>query len=107
MKLNMKKCINITANRKQSKVKFVDNTEVPRKEQATYLGAILSDNSDNTKELNNRIADCNNTIHRMKLFWDKAENTIYNKKESQQRTVVKSIIILADALAEWYQSLDA
>ena len=75
LKLNLKKCSNITANRKQSRVRFMDNTEVPREDMATYLGAVLSDDFDNFKELNNRIAACNNTIHRMKIFWGKAENT--------------------------------
>ena len=45
--LNFEKCINLTINRKQSSVKFMNGAQVPRKTQATYLGATLTDAVDN------------------------------------------------------------
>ena len=51
MKLNFDKCINLTINRKQSSIKLLDGTYVPRKTQATYHGATLTDAIDNHKEI--------------------------------------------------------
>ena len=48
LRLNLNKCINITANRKQSTIKFMDDSPVPRKHKAVYLGAILTDTICNT-----------------------------------------------------------
>ena len=76
MKLNLGKCINIAANRKQSTIRFLDETVVPRKSRATYLGAILTDDFNNTAEINNRISDCTNTVNKLKLFWNKANTEI-------------------------------
>ena len=52
MKLNMGKCVNLTINRHQSSIKFLDGTPVPRKSHASYLGATLTDSVDNHKEIN-------------------------------------------------------
>ena len=49
--LNFEKCINLTINRKQSSVKFMNGAQVPRKTQATYLGATLTDAVDNHGEV--------------------------------------------------------
>ena len=73
LKLNLEKCINLTANRKQSTIKFADGTPVPRKHKATYLGAILTDTICNTTEINSRIAACNATANKLKLFWTKSD----------------------------------
>ena len=76
MKLNLGKCINITANRKQSTIRFIDGTVDPRKPRATYLGAILIEDFNNTAEIHNRISDCTNTANKLKLFWNKANTEI-------------------------------
>ena len=79
MKINFGKCINLTANGKQSNFEFLDGTRVPRKDKATYLGAILSVHFDNKSELDSRIAAVNVTANKLKLFWHKAENPTYWK----------------------------
>jgi len=76
MKLNYAKCINITINRKISRISYMNKEEVPRKQKAVYLGTILTDTNDNHSEINNRISDCIITANRMKLFWNKAKTTI-------------------------------
>ena len=57
-------------------IRFGDREVVPRKPKATYLGAILADTNDNHAEVNNRIADCIATANRLKLFWNKAGNSL-------------------------------
>lgn len=76
MELNLDKCINLTINRRQSSIKFIDGTFVPRKHIATYLGTLLTDTVDNKKEIMNRLVDCTRTCNRLKLFWTKANTTI-------------------------------
>ena len=76
MKLNLDKCINITTNQKTSTIKFRDGKLVPRKQQATYLGTIISQQNSNRIEIDNRIADCNAQANKLRLFWNKAKSTI-------------------------------
>ena len=76
MELNLDKCINITINRKQSSVKYVDGTLVPRKKTAMYLGTTLTDTVDNHNEIMNRLTACTRTADRLKLFWNKANTTV-------------------------------
>lgn len=75
--LNLNKCINLTANRKQSNIQFSDGTLLNREHKAVYLGATLSDRIDNRGEISNKLAECNNIAKKLKLFWNTA-NT--NKK---------------------------
>jgi len=79
MKLNYDKCVNLTANQKQTTVRFKDGTLVPRRDRATYLGTILSDSFDQNIEINNRIADVIVTANKLKIFWTKAKTTTYWK----------------------------
>ena len=67
-RLNFDKCINLTINRKQSSIKFLDGTDVPRKKQATYLGATLTDAIDNHKEINKRIGEADAVTKQLRLF---------------------------------------
>ena len=67
MKLNYDKCINLTINRVKSSIKYLNGGLVPRDNSAKYLGAILTDSVDNSKELNMRIADVSSTANKMKL----------------------------------------
>ena len=76
MKLNMDKCVNLSLNQNQSSNKYNDGTTVPRKAEATYLGTILSEKVDNHREINNRIAAAMRVCHKLKLFWNKANNTV-------------------------------
>ena len=63
-------------NRKQSSVKYVDGTLVPRKKTAMYLGTTLTDTVDNHNEIMNRLTACTRTADRLKLFWNKANTTV-------------------------------
>lgn len=74
--MNFDKCINLTLHQRQSSIKYLDGTPVPRKKDAIYLGTLLSDNVNNHREVTNRLAAATATCNRMKLFWDKANNTI-------------------------------
>ena len=47
LQLNLDKCVNITINQRQSSVKFLDGSYVPRKIQTVYLGATLTDAVEN------------------------------------------------------------
>ena len=73
--LNYDKCINLTLHQRQSSIKFLDGTFVPRKREATYLGTLLSDSLNSHREVSNRLAAALATCNRMKLFWDKANTT--------------------------------
>ena len=55
MALNLDKCVNLTVNRIQSSIKFLDGSAVSRKHQAKYLAATLSDSVDNHREVLKRI----------------------------------------------------
>ena len=77
MTLNMGKCVNLTINRHQSSIKFLDGTPVPRKSHATYLGATYADSVDNHKEVMQRLGAVNATSLQLQPFW------------SQTRTAVK------------------
>ena len=74
--LNYDKCMNPTINTRTSSVKCMDGTLVPHKHEATYLGSLLTDTVDNHREVCNRIADATVTCNRLKLFWNKAQNTV-------------------------------
>ena len=76
MKLNYDKCINLTLNQGQSSVKYMDGTLVPRKQEAKYLGSLLTDTVNNHREISNRIADATVTCNKLKLFWNKAQNSV-------------------------------
>ena len=79
--LNYGKCINLTANQRQSSVHFSQTGPgqgqlVPRKNSAMYLGTLLTDSFDNRAEVMNRLGDCVATCRRMKLFWNKANTSV-------------------------------
>ena len=81
VKLNYDKCINLTANQKQSSIRFSadgpgEGKLVPRQHSATYLGCLLTDSFDNRAEVLNRLGDCTATCRRMKLFWNKAATSV-------------------------------
>ena len=73
---NSDKCVNLTLNQKQSSVKCLDGTPVPRKKPAFYLGTLITDTVDNHREITNRIAECTCTCNQLKLFWNKAKTSI-------------------------------
>jgi len=71
MKLNLGKCINMTLNRNQSSVKFLDGAAVPRKTQAVYLGALLTDSADDRKRSHKTRWSCS-TIKKLHPLWAQA-----------------------------------
>ena len=66
--LNYDKCINLTLHQKQSSVKYLDGTLVPRKHEAIYLGTLLSDSAKNQRGVLNRLAAAMATCNRLKGF---------------------------------------
>ena len=76
MNLNYQKCINLTTNRKMSTIKYQSGNIVPRKQQAVYLGTILTDTVNHAAEIQNRIAMAIKTCAQLKLFWDRADTSI-------------------------------
>ena len=76
MKLNMDKCVNLTINRRQSTIKFMDGTVVPRKSQALYLGATLTDSVDNHKEITQRLGAVKATALQLQPFWSKSYTSV-------------------------------
>ena len=92
MKLNLGKCINLTLNRNQSSVKFLDGTAVPRKTQAIYLGALLTDSADNHKEVIRRIGTVQATIKHLHPLWAQACTSV-NWRLRVFDAVIKSKIL--------------
>ena len=68
LNLNYDKCINLTLHQKQSTVKYLDGTLVPRKHEAIYLGTLLSDSANNQREVLNRLAAAMATCNRLKVL---------------------------------------
>ena len=69
IKFNLGKCINLTLNRNQSSIKFLDGTPIPRKMQIIYLGVLLTDSADNHKEIIKRIGTIHVTIKQLHSLW--------------------------------------
>jgi hypothetical protein len=61
--MKLDKCVNLTLNQKQSSIKYLDGTPVPRKRSVFYLGTLLTDTVDNHREIMNRIADSTRTCN--------------------------------------------
>ena len=81
MKLNYDKCINLTTNQRTSSMNFKDESTVPRRNRAVYLGSFLTDTTENAAEVSNRIAMAMKTAKQLKICWDKANtNTEWNLK---------------------------
>ena len=76
MKLNLDKCANLTINRRQSFVRSLDGSLVPRKSFAMYSGAILNDTVDNSKEVLRRIGEATATAKQLQLLWSKAQTPL-------------------------------
>ena len=68
--------LHLTINPKQSSVKFMDGSAVPRKSQAKYLGATLTDAIDNHQEVMRRTGEATAVAKQLGLFWSKARTTI-------------------------------
>ena len=54
-------------------VRFNSGLQVPRAKQAEYVGTILSDSNNHKVEIDSRIAECNATANKLRLFWNKAD----------------------------------
>ena len=92
MKLNFEKCINLTINRRQSSIKFMDGSAVPRKTQAQYLGATLTDAIDNHREVMRRIGEATAVAKQLGLFWSKARTTIRWKLRVMESVVFNKLV---------------
>ena len=88
MKLNVDKCINLTLNRKQSSIKFMDGTAVPRKTQAKYLGA---DAIDSHQEVIRRMGEATAVAKQLNLFWSKARTTVKWKLRVMESIVLNKL----------------
>ena len=60
----------------QSSIKFMDESAVPRKTQANYLGATLTDAVDNHQKVIRRIEEATTVAKQLGVFWSKARATI-------------------------------
>ena len=56
-------------------VKFKDGTKVKVKREARYLGCMINDRGDATKELKKRMADCQITWKKLEEYWKHANGT--------------------------------
>ena len=57
MELNLEKSWTSLSTENNHPIKGLDDTPVPRKRSAIYLGTLLADTVDNHKEIMNRTAD--------------------------------------------------
>ena len=53
-------------------VRFMDNSEMAKANDATYLGCVLTDNLNCHKEVNRRLGEANVTLGRLQFFWSRA-----------------------------------
>ena len=90
--LNFEKCINLTINRKQSSVKFMNGAQVPQKTQATYLGATLTDAVDNHREVIKRIGKAAAAANQLRIFWSQARTTIAWKIRVLDSIVISKLL---------------
>ena len=74
LQFNLDKCVNLTINQRQSSVKFLYGSYVPRKQQAVYLGATLTDAVDNRREILKKIGEANSMANRLKFFLVQSQN---------------------------------
>ena len=73
MRLNKGKCVYINMNNKDT-IKFKDGQPMPRKNEATYLGAEITKNNLNKKEIDERVCKALSTYNKIKLFLKKKRN---------------------------------
>ena len=92
LRLNYDKCINLTTNRTTSTIKFQNGTKVPRKKQAIYLGALITDSVNNAAEIQNRLAMAIKTCNQLKLFWNKARTTTAWKLRVLSSVVISKLM---------------
>ena len=72
MKINLDICVNLTLNQNQSSDGYMNGNKVPRKTQATYLGATLTDAVDNRKEALQKIGGADVIANQLGILWSKA-----------------------------------
>ena len=82
MELNLEKCINLTLNRHQSSIRYMDGTLVPRKQSATYLGTLLTDTVDNRKEIMNIIFWFNTNLQQTQTVLEQSADVIKMENQS-------------------------
>ena len=86
MILNKGKCEMVGCGKLQ-KIKFGDGSKVNRKYEAKYLGCMLNEKGDASKEIQTRIASCNGTLQKMHMFFRHGDCT-----ERTKMTVFDAVI---------------
>ena len=68
MRLNKQKCVVLNMN-EIMRVEYSDGTQVPEKNQAVYLGAVITKKSEYKPELNHRIAATARVMKSLNKLW--------------------------------------
>ena len=71
MKLNKEKCELLNFGQTWN-IHFANGDKVTVKKEVTYLGAIINEKGDMTRELSQRISSCMSTLKKMHMFWRNA-----------------------------------
>ena len=75
-----------------STIKYQSGNIVPRRQQAVYLGTLLTDTVNDTAEIQNRIAMAIKTCAQLKLFWDRADTSISWKLRVFNSTIKSTLM---------------
>ena len=76
MTLNKTKCEALCIRGKRE-IKFADGTPVKQCDESKYLGCLINDKGDPTREVNKRISDCYLTWKRLAEFWKHSDCTTH------------------------------
>ena len=68
MKVNKQKCVVLNMN-EIMRVEYSDDTQVPEKNQAVYLGAVIAKKSEYKPELNYRTAATARVMKSLNMLW--------------------------------------
>ena len=68
LRLNKQKCVVLNMN-EIMRVEYSDGTQVPEKNQAVYLGAVIAEKSEYKPELNHRIAATARVTKSLNKLW--------------------------------------
>ena len=69
LKLNLAKCEYMSMNAISNNITFTDGTQVKRKQQVKYLGAILTADARSTPDVRARIAKATAGLEKLNKFW--------------------------------------
>ena len=72
MKLNYDKCEDISMNTSKP-IKMKNGEIVPKKESATYLGAVFRSDAHIKNGIDKRITESKRTLSKIKMFWTESK----------------------------------